>query len=400
MRTAGQVIVFLIAVRALGVRGYGAYAAVMALAGATGALTGFGVNALLIRDVARVPERFPDAWGRTLASILLSAPLLFVIYLLIAWKILPTGIPVHVILGLGIAEILLAPLAFAAAAAFQGHERIGRTAWMALAPVLPRLMAAVVFSLMLRWLTVDTRLTLWVWLYAGASFLAALYTLWVVHKELGAAVFPKAGILGAWRAGWGYALAGMAQRLYAEIDKTMLASLSSLSVAGLYSAGYRVIDMANIPLKGLLTAVLPRFFRASNSDADQPGGTQALKIVPAPLAYAVFISVAIYQLAGIFPWLLGEQYQGVVPVLRLLAWMPLLAVPRMFFQTVLGGAERQTVVVIILLIGAAMDILLNLWLIPRLAWKGALIATYAAEAFMLTAMLVEIVRARFRRRVR
>jgi O-antigen/teichoic acid export membrane protein len=136
LRTIAQAIVFLIVARVLGVEAYGAYAAVLTIAGALGNFAGSGTQILLLRDAARDPARFPLAWGRVLTAIALSSNFLLGIYLVIAWAILPAGISWPAILLIGLAELLFAPLAQAGVSAYQGHERIFRAARLVFIPAL------------------------------------------------------------------------------------------------------------------------------------------------------------------------------------------------------------------------------------------------------------------------
>jgi O-antigen/teichoic acid export membrane protein len=71
-----------------------------------------------------------------------------------------------------------------------------------------------------------------------------------------------------------------AQSFYNDIDKTMPARLGTLDETGIYSAAYRLIDIAFIPVRAVLNAALPGFFH--NGVEGISGG-----VVPAPLPVAV-----------------------------------------------------------------------------------------------------------------
>ncbi len=386
LRMGGQVAVFLIVARFLGVDGYGAYAAALALASVFGNLAGFGANALLVRDVARSSEAFPEAWGSTLMAIGVSLPPLFLLYLGLAWAALPGEVSLIPIVAIGLAEVVFAPLMFSSVAAFQAHERMRRAAWLVVAPVLPRLAGAVLLLILAPATSPGWRLALWAIVYAGAGLLAVVYGFALVRQTFGRGVFGQwSATLALWREGYPFSLGGMALRLYTEIDKTMLARFASLEAAGLYSAGYRAVDLANVPLRALLTAVMPRLFRAGERGGRATLG-YALRVAPVPLIYAAGIGGVMYLMAEGLPWLLGEGYRESAQVIRYLALLPLIAAPRMLFQSALGGSGRQVAAVTILVVGALVNIMLNLWLIPRWGWRGALGATYGVELVMMMAM--------------
>lgn len=392
LRTLGQAGVFLIVARILGIAAYGAYAAVLALAGSLGGFAGLGVSFLMLRDTARDSRTFTQGWGHTLAALLVSVPALLSLYLLLAWVILPTQISWSVILCIGVAELIFAPIALVATHAYQGHERIGRAARLVLAPVLPRLAAALLLVPLALWLAPGARLQTWAALYALAAALAAAYALWLVHRDLGVDLRPIWADLGqSMREGWTFAVSGSALKLYADIDKTLLARLATLKAAGAYSAAYRVTDMAMVPLHSLLAAAVPRFFRAGEQGVHH-AGRYALRLFPLPLAYTAAISGLFYFIAGWLPWVLGPSFTPAVEALRWLAWLPLISLPRLFLQTALIGGDRQGMLAAVLGVGAALNILLNLWAIPRWGWQGAVGATYIAEIVMSGILILSILK--------
>lgn len=390
LRTVAQTGVFLIVARVLGVEGYGTFAAVLALAGALGGLGGLGTQALLVRDVARNSETFPAAWGRALAAIVVSAPMLFGIYLLLAWAVLPAGVSAVVIGFIGLAELVFAPLALAAINAYQGHERIGRAARLVLTPLLSRLAGALSLLPLVAIVPVGQRLETWSVLYAFSALAAAVYSLRLVRCDLGHAARPNWSSLHAsLRAGLPFAFAGVASKLHSDIDKTMLARLATLEAAGVYSAGYRVVDMVNVPLRAMLTATAPRFFRAGGAGTGS-AVAYALRVSPLPLAYASAMGAILYLMADLLPWVLGPEYSKAVQVVQYLAWLPLVSMPRLFLQMSMVTAGYQGQAVTTLVAGALANITLNLWLIPAAGWRGAAIATYGAEVIMTVAMWLSL----------
>jgi len=387
-RTLIQVSIFIIVTRTLGIADYGAYTAVLALATALGVLCGFGTQMLIVRDVAREPAYFSRAWGLTLSAIIISIPLFFPVYLLLAHFILPADISFSVVVLLGIAELFFAPISLAAITAYQGHERIGRSSRMVLVPVIPRLGAALLLVSLTDDMLPELRLTAWAGLYTIAALLASLYAVCLVRQDLGAARQPSAR--GVWRGlceGLPFAFGGVALRLYTDIDKTMLAGLATLTVTGAYSAGYRLADIASLPVIALLTAAMPRFFRSGNGEVRQVL-LNGFRLLPIPFAYASFVGLALYIGAEFIPYILGNNFMTSISTLRWLAWFPLISLPRLFLQHALIGANRQQGVVTILSMGALFNIGLNIVLIPVWGWRGAVVATYSVEIIMTLMMLL------------
>ncbi|APZ43970.1 oligosaccharide flippase family protein [Acidihalobacter ferrooxydans] len=387
LRTLGQAAVFLIVARVLGVEAYGAYSAVLALAMVLGWFVGMGVSGVMLRDTARDAQVFEQAWGRTLAALWITAPPALLLYGALAWLLLPADIHWDVVMGFGVAEILFARVGHAAMQAYQGHERMGRAARMHLAPIVPRVAAILPLVIGVVWLRAPDPLFLWSVLYLIAAALAAVYALARLRQDFGLAFTPVWQGLGrAMRDGWPYALGSASGKVYVDIDKLMLARLGGLEAAGVYSAAYRFVDMAAIPLAGLYGASVARFFRAGEQGVGS-AARYALKLLPVPLAYAALTGAVFFVSADLLPWLLGADYAGAAEALRWLAWLPLLSVPRDLLQQAFIGADRQHVFVLVMGCAALLNIVLNLWAIPRWGWQGAVGATYAAEFFMIAWLL-------------
>ena len=63
------------------------------------------------------------------------------------------------------------------------------------------------------------------------------------------------------REGFHFATSLTAQTIYDNIDKTMLASLSTLEATGIYGAAYRILEASVVPIASLRQAAYPNFFR-------------------------------------------------------------------------------------------------------------------------------------------
>lgn len=386
LRTVVQAVVFLIVARVLGVADYGAFAAVLALSTAFGCFSGWGTQVLMVRDVSRNPLSFSAAWGRTIAGILLSSPVLFTLYMSFTWAVLPTGISLKTITIVGLADLVFAPIGLSVITAYQGCERLSRAARLLLMPILPRLAAALILLPLANVLPGTMLLEAWAVLYALAAIAGSLIAWRMVRADLGAPSRPKwREVSSALQAGWPFALGAASAKIYADIDKAMLARLGTMEAAGAYSAGYRVADLATVPVLSLISAAMPRFFRAGENGA-YAALSFACRVVPVPLAYCIFAGIGLYLSAGILPLLLGAGYMDSVPTLQWLAWIPAISLPRLLLQSLLIGGDRQKFAVNILGAGGILNIALNLWLIPLWSWRGAVVATYAAEIAMAMTM--------------
>lgn len=386
LRAVAQAGLFLIVARLLGSEGYGAFSAALALAGAWGCFAGLGGQAILVRDVARDPARFAQSFGASLVLLGLSLVPLGTFYLLSAFWLLPE-LPWPMVAGVGLGELVFLPFTLLVACAYQGFERMGRSARMQLAPVLARLMGAALLPVLAWRSGAGAQLLLW-WagLYAAASGLAAGYVAFRLRRDLGGPVWAGRPSLKAHlRAGVPFAFLGGAHKLYVDADKFLLAGLSTLEAAGLYSAGYRFVDLALLPLLSLLTAAAPRHFRAGAQGTSHAVKGIAPLVLPA-FGYCLAVGVGLSLLAPLLLSLLGHEYEGAVAVVRWLAWLPLVSLPRLLLQRVLGTSDAQKLGMMAVMAGAVVNVVLTLWWIPLWGWQGAAMATYAAEGFMIVVL--------------
>lgn len=387
LRSVIQAAVFLLVARVLGVNAYGGFAAIVALGGTLGGFSGCGTQTLMVRDTVRDKNNFALAWGATLAAIIVSVSPLFAVYIWLTAVLLPAEIPSLPIFLLGLTELALTPVSLAAVAAYRGHERTGRAARLLMAPAVFRLCGALAFLVLALALPTNMRLNLWSSFYVASALVAAAYAVWLVRRDLGIPAWPEWHTLRSrMLAAWPFALSLVATRLYTDIDKAMLAALASLDATGAYSAGYRIVDLATIPIVSLLAAAMPTMFRKGLGKNVRDVTRYSMRILPFPVLYAASAGVVLYFLADYIPLLLGQTFSDAVVTLRWLAWLPLLSVGRLLLHRQMVCSDEQKLAVLVLSGGALLNILLNLELIPRWGWRGAVVSTYVAEIAMTVFM--------------
>jgi len=390
LRAFSQGLVFIIIARSMGADGYGGFVSLIAISGTLSGLVGFGSHILLIRDTALDQQKFSQAWGHTLFSLGVSAPVIFIIYLIFTLNFLPNTISLMPIIFIGFADLVFFPLSNVCVSAYQGHERMGRASRMILVPALMRLFAAFIYLAL--FINVNAPQTLqltWSSLYLIAAIATTSYTQWMVNKDLGRPVFFNNHWFRRIRESMPFALWASSDKLYIDADKVMLARMTSLDVTGIYSAAYRVIDILLLPIQSLIRAASPRFFQEGNKGIKQ-SLVYAIKLIKPPLIYSLVISFIVYLLADFVQLLLGSSFHESIEAIRYLAWIPIVILPRFLLQNVLASSGQQQKAMQVIFIGAVINIISNLFLINIMGWKGAAIATYIAEISMSLIMSVSL----------
>jgi O-antigen/teichoic acid export membrane protein len=180
------------------------------------------------------------------------------------------------------------------------------------------LIAFILFS----WWSPTRSLTDYLQFHAAMAIVAALVSVAMVHCILSPTRADCVPTLRDIREGAGFSIMRVADTALNALDKTVVLHLAGNHSAGIYSAAYRLISVASLPLVSLSMSVLPRLFRAGT------GGIAATPLVrgllAAVLAYGIFAGMVVWSIAGLLPVLLGEGFRPTVEVARWLAISPLL----------------------------------------------------------------------------
>jgi O-antigen/teichoic acid export membrane protein len=383
-RVVLQAVYFIIIARTLGASGYGAFVGAVALVAIVAPFASLGAGNLLVMHVARAPDRFARYWGGALSTTLASAAVIGIGVLLVARIVLPSTIPIPLIISVAVSDLVFARLIDISGQAYQAHERLARTAQFPLLISVLRLGAALAFAA----LGHPTALGWALW-YAGSTTIAAGIALAVTTHELG----PPARVFGypasELRQGAYFATSLSAQNIYNDIDKSMLARLSTLEATGIYGAAYRLVDVAFVPVRSLLAAAYPRFFRQGVHGVRASLGV-ARRLLPPAAAYSALAGAALFIVAPVLPRLLGSDFRSSIEATRWLAILPLLKSVHYFAADTLTGAGYQGRRTMAQLVVAAFNVVINVPLIMQYSWRGAAWSSIASDG-LLAIMLWSIV---------
>lgn len=375
-RLVFQAAYFVLIARNLGPVQYGSFVAVAAAAAIVSPFVGNGGGSLMIKHVAQGRGRLAEAFGNLLFVTLISGLLLYVLLTPACAALLPRSIPLAAIVMILASDLLVTPYVNAAAAAFWSVERLGWTAALNALVTLMRLVGIVVLVELHR-----PTLLAWSIAYLAASLFCALVGIGCALWFLGAPRLDLRRAGSEIREGFYFASGLAAQTIYNDIDKTMLARMSTLGSVGIYGAAYRLIDVAFVPVTALLGAAYPGFFRQGKQGLQaslQYGQGLLRRALPYPLVAVAALAV----FAPIVPMVLGHGYAQAVEAIRWLALLPLLKTLHYFVANSLAGAGFQGLRTLVQIGIAAFNILINLWLIPLHGWRGAAWSSLASDGLL------------------
>jgi len=377
LRLILQAAYFIIIARCLGPKQYGAFIAATALTGVISPFVGLGCGPLLIKNVARDRHLFSEYWGNGLVMTLLSGGVLTALTMAICRLVLPSSIPVLVIAFVSGSDLIFVKILDIGAAAFQSVERLAGNAQLNVLVSLTRLFGIAGLAVAVS----HPGVMAWSAVYLVGSIVAALIAVAWVTFGLGKPKLALHRVPGEVKEGIYFSVSLSAQTIYNDIDKTMVARLATLEAAGVYAAAYRLIDVTFIPVRALLSAAYPGFFRNGKNGlvATFRYSRQLMdRIIP----YALFAFVALLLGAPLVPHILGHQYADITEALRWLALLPVLKTVHFFIADALTGSGRQGTRTLIQIGVAAFNVLINLWIIPAYGWRGAAWSSIASDGLL------------------
>ncbi len=384
LRLGVQFLYFVLLARILGPSQYGAFVGVAALVMVLSPFASWGGGNILVKHASRDHKLFGPYWGAAMATTLVSGIGLTGLAFLLTGLLFSWETALALALPIAIGDLLGVRLADVASQAFQSRERLSRTSALWVTISLARLLGVgVLYALP------QASVSTWALLYALSGLLAGAVGVAWVRRELGWGPLSLRPMQGEWREGFYFSISLAAQGAYNDLDKTLLARLASEGVAGGYAAAYRVLDAAFAPMRALLYASYPRFFREGEGGI---GGAKvlALRLLPWGLiAGGLGVGLALF-LAPWLPFLLGPEYALAALVLPWLAPIVLFRVLHYLAADALTGAGYQGLRSGVQVGIAFLNLGLNLWWIPSWGWKGAVASSLVSDGLLAVVLWLAI----------
>jgi O-antigen/teichoic acid export membrane protein len=338
-----------------------------------------------VQNVARDRALLAECFGNGVLMILLTGLLGVGIVISICRWMLPTSIPLAVILMVALADLVFYRQILLLAGAFQALEKLDKTAQLNVLISATRFVGIAVTVEVVRHPTAE----LWSFVYAGTTGVALVISLLLARTVVPSFKLAPQRIRAELLEGLYYSGGLSAQTIYNDVDKTMLARLSTLGANGIYSAAYRLIDVAFIPVSSVIYAAYPGYFRHRKGEVQGPY-EYAKRLLPRPIGFSLLAFGVLLVGAPLIPKILGAEYLGTVEALRWLSILPLLKAIHYFFADALSGAGYQGLRMCLQILVAVFNVLVNLWIIPAYSWRGAAWSSLASDGSLALLMWIAI----------
>ena len=369
---------FIIIARTLGAENYGSFISVTALGTLVRPFVALGSEHILIKYVSTNKSLFGVYWGNTLLAIFLNGAFLTAVLLLLSPLIFANNISWLSVLLILTANFIFLSFSDASVKALMSVYKVKKAAQLGILDTCIKLMAAICLVIFFPQPTVNT----WAALFLMSSAMVSGISVFTVTKLIGYPQPVLSKLKSIVKEGIYFSISASANNINSNLDKTMLASLSTLTATGIYGSAYRFIDVGNILLVSIFGASYTRFFKHGASGIKSSLGF-AKRLLPALGLYGVVSLLGYLILAPLLPTILGEEYRNSIEALRWLAPLPAIAAFQHLAANTLIGAGHQKARSAVQVASALLNIGLNLWLIPEYGWKGAAIATLISDSLRL-----------------
>ena len=369
---------FVIIARTLGVEKYGEFVSITALVAIVFPFAGLGTEILMLKNVAKDRSLFSIYWGNSLVVTIVTAVVLITLTVILAPLLLHHSISPLAILIVGVSDLIFSSITSLSSRVFQAVDRLNISARISVFIMFNKVLAAIALLAFFP----DPNDLEWIWLYSLSSMISALVSVTLVQRLVGSPAMELARIKSELTEGISFSISSSAYTIYSDIDKTMLAKLSTLKATGIYAAAYRLIDVAFIPVISIAGAAYADFFR-KGKDGVNAAVTFAKPLVIITATYSFFAGIGLLLIAPFIPTILGEEYLPVVEALRWLAPIPMFRAMQHFGGDILSGSGFQNWRSAMETSIAVFNITINLWLIPLYSWRGAAWASLASDGLLM-----------------
>ncbi len=375
--TAISVVMLAYLARYLGVEGYGDFTVIFALLGFFAIIADIGFYNVAVREISKHPEKAKDIMGN-----IFSLRIIFALAFLILAPIVGYFVPVYsegVKIGIlfGTLSFLFVLINQLFVSIFQAHLRMDRTV---ISDVFARI---VLFCLVM--LCIGLKLTLlhFVLAHVVANLVLCLVSFAMSRKFL---IFSIKFDIKYWK----YILSEaiplgviiVLGLIYFKVDSIMLSFMKDSVAVGIYGAPYKVLEiLITIPaiFMGSVFPVVSRYIKNKDPRAKTSfiESFDFMSIMAFPIVVGMFIMAKPIVLL-----VLGQEFFASILVLQYLIFAVLI----IFFGTIMGYfitvANLQRKLVWVYILSVFVNVVGNLFLIPRYSYVGASIATIFTEALV------------------
>lgn len=344
-------------------------------------LADLGLNQFLVRDLVRDKSLVSKYFGNALVMKIIASIITFLLIILTI-NVINYPLNTRIVIYLVAIYVLINSFSQFFYSIFQSYEKmefqaIGNTLNSAL--ILSMVLLAIFFKLDLIFFAL---------IYLFTSIIILVYNIIVCIWKF---ILPKIEFdLNFWKyilfESVFFILASVFTQIYFNIDSVMISFFTGNQAVGFYTAAYRLIFiLLSIPSVLMISMfpVMSKHFKSS---------TKALKLEYERIFRFLFILALFFFIFGflfadkVIFLIYGANYNPSIVALQILIFVIPIIFITFLFGNLLAAINKQRFVVIVTCIGAILNIILNLFLIPKFSYFGASFATVITELIIFIIM--------------
>lgn len=184
----------------------------------------------------------------------------------------------------------------------------------------------------------------------------------------------------------------IAVSLYKIMDKVMIGNLSTMEQVGLYENSEKIINILTALITALGTVMLPKISNLLANGEKEKSKQYIEKSMEFTIVSSVALTFGLMAIAKSFaPLFFGEEFKDAGIIIQYLSVTTIfIAVANVIRTQYLIPNEKDKSYIISVSIGAAVNIILNLILIPKYQALGAVIGTIFAEFSVMLYQIIDV----------
>jgi O-antigen/teichoic acid export membrane protein len=382
-----QFLLFIYAARVLGVKDFGLFSFAFALVTLMAVFMDLGISRYAVQQLSRDHKKIPAFMGACFAVKGVLIPIGLLLIMSVGLQLQRETGTHYLLLVLG-GYVALDSLTMTFYAVFQAEEKMD---YQAVIVVISNTIMSITGLVLLYFIP---NLLIFGSVYLFGGFLRFALSAWWCIKKYGPPTWELNIVfyLSLLKKGIPFALVTVFVTIYYYIDTLILTAYCGKEIVGYYNASYRLVEGPLFIVSALTTALFPtasKLFPQDKHKLKDLINVIFQRVVLIGLALSLAIAFFSDQIIEI---IYGIEYQKASQVLPVLIFSVSIIMPSTILGTAIRAMDKQAVSAWVTGLGAFLNVVLNLIVIPRYSFLGAAWTTLTTEAFVLFTYLVLVCR--------
>ena len=368
----------------LGPEGFGAYASMYAIIGILGASVNAGVALSTMQHLVQERQELAAVMRSSLGLVVTAGSVAALVGTIVG-DVTIQSVPVLSILTFMLAELLGTAAVDIMVAAVYARDGVAVSARYRIPPLVAKLLVLILLFTTDR-LSITSLGIAYLVTYPTVALLMSVS----VGRRYGVTVRPGRPRMSHARTSALYSTAISASVTQSDGDKVVMTAANVGADTGLYAAAYRLVSLGMLPSRSLLAASHRRFLE-HDADAGAQHVRRALRFSTVGAGYGFAFAALVAVFAPLITLVLGDEFEGSVTMLRVLALVAAVRPVADFALNGLLGLGKVRLRTGLTVTGALLAVAMYVVLIPRFTWRGAAIGTFISEVALAVAAWVALV---------